>query len=66
MQAMRVYRLADGPHAARLYLDGRRVTAGAFENAHFGRITDTYVSRMGTRKDGSVIVREYHCIRRPR
>jgi hypothetical protein len=64
MQAMRVYRLADGPGKSRFYLDGRRVTPGAFENAHFQRMTDTYASRMETRRDGSVIVREYHCIRR--
>ena len=66
MQAMRVYRLADGPNRCRFYLDGRRVTPGAFENAHFQRATDTYCSRMETRRDGSVIVREYHNIRRSR
>jgi len=63
MQAMKVYRLADGPLAARRYLDGKRVGIDAWNVAHYGRHTDTYASRMFTRKDGSVIVREYHSIR---
>ncbi len=63
MQAMRVRRLADSPASARLYLDGRRVSRADWDTAHFGRDTDTYASRMQTRRDGSIVVREYHCIR---
>ena len=61
--AMRVRRLSDSDSAARLYIDGRRVSRATWETAHFWRCTDSYASRMFTRKDGSVIVREYHCIR---
>ncbi len=63
MNAMRVYRLADGTNYARLYLDGRRVSRTDWQAAHSGRNTDAYASRMETRRDGSVIVREFHCIR---
>lgn len=63
MQAMKVYRLADGPNSARRYLDGKQVSRDAWQAAHYGRDTDTYASRMQTRKDGSVIVRQYHSIR---
>lgn len=64
MQAMRVRRLSDSPSSARLYLDGRRVSRLAWDTAHFGRRTDTYGSRISTRKrDGAEIVREYHYIR---
>ncbi len=63
MQAMRVYRLADGPGTARLYLDGKRVARRELEESHHGRRTDSYASRMQTRRDGSTVVREYHCIR---
>lgn len=63
MQAMKVYRLADGPVAARLYLDGRRVSRAEWRNAHCWRYTDCYATRTETRRDGSVIVRDYHNIR---
>mgnify|MGYP000847628490 CR=1 FL=1 len=63
MQAMKVYRLADGPLAARLYLDGRQVDIDIWNAAHYGRDTDTYVTRLHKRKGGNVVVREYHSIR---
>ena len=63
MNAIRVYRLSDNPTRGRLYLDGKRVSPAAWHTAHYGRRTDSYHSRMFDRSDGSVIVREYHCIR---
>lgn len=63
MQAMKVRRLADSPAKARRYLEGRRVSRDDWDRAHFGRATDTYCSRMETRRDGSVLVREFHYIR---
>jgi len=63
VNAMKVYRLADGPRKARRYLDSRRVSRLVWDAAHFGCASDSYASRMETRRDGSVIVREYHCIR---
>ena len=64
MQAMQVRRLSDGVLCgSRLYLDGIRVNRARWQNAHTGTRTDTYASQMETRKDGSVLVREYHCIR---
>lgn len=63
MEAMKVYRLSDGPTSARRYINGQRVSRGAWDAAHLGRRTDTYASHMETRRDGSVLVREYHCIR---
>jgi hypothetical protein len=63
MQAMKAYRLSDGPSPKRLYLDGKRVSRDTWRSEHFGRGTDSYASRMETRRDGSVIVREHHCIR---
>jgi hypothetical protein len=63
MQAMKVRRLSDSPRNARRYLDGRRVSRDDWDRAHFGRDTDSYASRMETRRDGSVVVREFHCIR---
>lgn len=63
MNAMRVRRLSDSPSDARLYLDGKRVSREAWEMAHSGRRTDSYHSRMQDRRDGSVVVREFHCIR---
>lgn len=63
MNAMTVYRLADGPRNARRYLDGRQVSRNAWDAAHWGRHTDSYTSRMETRRDGSILVRQYHCIR---
>ena len=63
MQAMRVRRLGDAPSAARLYLDGRRVSRLEWDAQHLGRSIDSVVLRMETKRDGRVIVREYHCIR---
>ncbi len=63
MQAMRVRRLSDLPSEARLYLDGKRVSRDKWNYAHSGKRIDTLCSRMQTRRDGSVVVREYHCIR---
>lgn len=63
MQAMQVRRLGDSEGSSRLYIDGRRVSRKDWERLHYGRRTDTYGSRMETRKDGSILVREYHCIR---
>lgn len=63
MNAMKVYRLADGPIACRRYIDGRRVSRAYWVAVHCGHDTDTYASRMQTRRDGSTLVREYHCIR---
>lgn len=64
MQAMRVRRLSDPESKARLYLDGKRVSREAWNYAHWpAKRTDTYCSRMQTRKDGSILVREYHNIR---
>ena len=63
MQAMRVRRLSDPPSAARLYLDGRRVSRLQWDAQHLGRSIDSVASRMETKRDGRVIVREYHCIR---
>lgn len=62
MQAMRVRRLSDAPSAARLYIDGRRVSRLAWDAAHVGRAIDCIGSRISTRRDGAEIVREYHCI----
>lgn len=66
MQALKVYRLSDGPRAERRYIDGRRVSLDEWNRAHYGRDTDTYALRMDTRKNGAVIVRAYHCIRAAR
>jgi len=63
MQAMRVRRLGDPPSAARLYLDGRRVSRLEWDAQHLGRSIDSVALRMETKRDGRVIVREYHCIR---
>ena len=63
MNATRVRRLSDPVSAGRLYLDGRRVSRAVWDAAHLGRRTDSHSSRIETRPDGSVIVREYHCIR---
>jgi len=63
MNAMRVYRLADGAGRARLYLNGVRVDRSAWDTAHFWGSTECHASRMETRRDGSTVVREYHCIR---
>ena len=63
MQAVRVKRLSDTDHAIRYYLDGKRVSASAWGNAHTGKRTDLHSSRIFSRKDGSEIVREYHYIR---
>lgn len=63
MQAMKVRRLSDPPSKVRCYLDGKQVSRLRWDAAHFGRRTDSYVSRMETRRDGSVVVREFHCIR---
>lgn len=63
MQAMRVRRLSDHPSDARLYLDGKRVSRKAWDAAHSGRTIDSLASRISTRRDGSEIVRDYHCIR---
>lgn len=63
MQAMKVRRLSDSPRSARLFLDGKRVSRTAWNAAHFGRRTDTYASRMFTRRDGAECVREFHYIR---
>ena len=63
MQAMKVRLLSDSPANARRYLDGRRVSRDEWRAAHFQRTTDTYCSRMETRRDGSVLVREFHYIR---
>lgn len=62
MQAMRVRRLSDPDSSARYYLDGRRVSRGAWDLAHYGKHLDTFQSRIQTRHDGSEIVREYHQI----
>jgi hypothetical protein len=63
MQAMKVYRPADGPGSARRYLDGKRVSRATWDAAHAGRRTDAYASHMLARPNGSTIVREYHHIR---
>jgi len=63
MQAMSVRRLSDPPSAARLYLDGRRVSRLEWDAQHLGRSIDSVVLRMETKRDGRIIVREYHCIR---
>lgn len=64
MNAMRVRRLSDPPSAARLYIDGRRVSRLSWDAAHLGRRIDCIGSRITTRKrDGAEIVREHHCIR---
>ena len=63
MQAMRVRRLGDAPSAARLYLDGRRVSRLEWDAQHLGRAIDSIASRTETKRDGRVIVRDYHCIR---
>lgn len=63
MQALKVRRLSDSESAARYYLDGKRVSRSGYEEAHYGRDTDAYSSRMHTRKDGSIVVREFHFIR---
>lgn len=66
MNALRVYRTDKGPSHSRFYLDGRRVSAGAFENAHFLRVTDSYATRTTPLADGTLLVRHTHCIRRGR
>ena len=63
MIALRVRRLSDSPADARRYLDGKRVDRDTWDAAHFWRDTDSYCTRMETRRDGSEIVREFHCIR---
>ena len=63
MQAMRVRRLGDAPSAARLYLDVRRVSRLEWDAQHLGRAIDSIASRTETKRDGRVIVRDYHCIR---
>ena len=63
MQAMKVRRLSDSQRDARLFLDGRRVSRATWDSAHAGRATDSYASRMFTRRDGAECVREFHCIR---
>ena len=63
MQAMRVRRLGDPPSAARLYIDGRRVSRLEWDAQHLGRSIDSVASRTETKRDGRIIVREYHCIR---
>jgi hypothetical protein len=63
MQAMTVRRLSESHSKARLYIDGKRVSKLKWDGAHLGRSTDAYASRTETRKDGSAIVREFHCIR---
>jgi hypothetical protein len=62
MHAMTVRRLSDPPSKARRYLDGKQVTRTQWDAAHLWRDTYAYGSRMETRKDGSVIVREHHLI----
>ena len=68
-QAMKVYRLADStgterdPSATRYYLDGKRVSRSQFGAASFMRRTDSYCSRLETRRDGCTVVREFHNIR---
>lgn len=61
MEAMSVRRLSESQ--ARYYLDGRRVSRADWDAAHLGRRIDTIGSRTHTRKDGSVLVRAFHCIR---
>lgn len=63
MQAIAVRRLGEPPSSARLYLDGKRVSRRVWDESHLGRRTDSHCSRMEDRKDGSVLVREFHCIR---
>jgi hypothetical protein len=62
MQCMAVRRLSDRPSQSRYYIDGRRVSRLAWDTAHLWRRVECCASRMEDRKDGSVIVREYHCI----
>jgi hypothetical protein len=63
MQAMRVYRLGDNHMSGRLYIDGKRVSRKQWDTSHLGRRLDTFQTRIKTRKDGSEMVREYHCLR---
>ena len=64
MQALRVRRLSDRDNQSRLYLEGKQVSRATWDAVHAGKRLDTFMSRMETRKDGSVLVREWHCIRR--
>jgi hypothetical protein len=63
VQAMEVRRLSDAPRESRYYLDGVRVSRRKWDEMHLGKRTDTYASRIETRRDGAEIVRHYHHIR---